>query len=883
MSEEEISQLPVMLAKRDIKSAFRLIRLHPLMAKVMGTEMRGHHFGLSGDVVVFYGVLPFGWGSSPSRFVRFSDALTKLHQLTGPADPSWNLPFAFRSSMFIDGGLFIELRIGDRRRRSVLEWEGLARGLLSQDAINTDKEREEGEWQEEQIFLGFRINTVTMSISLPEEKKAGATILFDELFSSFGNRVLRLVTLQRLRGDIEHFRTTNLLWSFFTGPIDILMCCADESNVWINCGSRHVRYAFWNAMDIIRIIRRNEISWSSLFVGQLERLLPPEQRFACAQRPANIAWISAGATLGRIAGISWEDKEVFVFDAARLVRQFKRAEEEDIIIGECELIVVLISVLLWHERNQKKRTLIVCTDNMNVFSWLNKWRAKSGTANTLLKALIDFLAEKGIEIIPRYVRSEDNIAADYLTRCTDGNILEWAEQNKMQRIWMPKEWFGMVDKWKPEVDFSMLVRFDIPLVLERAGSRIVCCEWRPSVYGLSALVEKYGGNALVYEPPHSSVLTAIKSVTEWANETVILLGGMVWGEYEMVDFVFAIEAMQPLVAVAITPYAFKEPESVSPMWDEAMVVDAALYGPILNQRWEIYAWGPFETAFLHLDVQRQYKRVLADGYCDVGLSPQQDDEGLMRIVPFDVLSGVTVTIRAAEETRYSLNSHIPQLTLNELWTGTTLWPRKRDGEEIDSVGKILILGGHKDWSRLRRSNAAALIGSLIRVGPVEIWKRVVYATLTSSMGVEEIEEEMEEQQQLPIPTSRKKGGNKGLDWTYSEEGDGRAGGKSEGGGEDEPQISENERRMGVESEREREERYEYGESEVRDFFRTKNELVYGSGKVDDLLSGAAESTRSAHKTAWAQWSHFNAHHPAGVWIEEYFPKWGERIIDWILF
>ena len=52
---------PVLLTKRDIKSAFRLIRLHPQMAKVMGTEMRGYHFECLGDIVLFYGVLPFGW------------------------------------------------------------------------------------------------------------------------------------------------------------------------------------------------------------------------------------------------------------------------------------------------------------------------------------------------------------------------------------------------------------------------------------------------------------------------------------------------------------------------------------------------------------------------------------------------------------------------------------------------------------------------------------------------------------------------------------------------------------------------------------------------------------------------------------------------------
>ena len=442
------------------------------MSKVMGTEMRGYHFGMTDDVVLMYGVLPFSWGSSPSRFVRYSDALTKLHQMSGPNDPTWNSPHAFRSSMFIDDGLFVEVKVGDRRQRSIAEWEYIARGMLSQEAISGEKEKEEGEWGEEHIFLGFCINTASMAISLPGEKKVGDTVLFDEVFSEFGSRIMRLITLQRIRGNIAHFRSTNMIWSFFTGPIDALMGYADEANTWINCGSKHIWHAFWSAMDIVRIIRRTPSSWDKLSTGRLGRLLPPEQRFACPQQPEDIVWISADATLNRIAGISWEDNEFFVFDADRLVRQFKRDEAETVIISECELIVILISVLLWYQKDSRKRTMIICADNANVFSWLNKWRSKSGTANIILKALIDFMIDAEVEIIPRYVRSEHNLAADYLTRCAEQNIAEWAKANLMQRVWIPKTWFKLVGRWKPEVDFSMLTRCDITSLLEKTGARV---------------------------------------------------------------------------------------------------------------------------------------------------------------------------------------------------------------------------------------------------------------------------------------------------------------------------------------------------------------------------------------------------------------------------
>ena len=55
------------------------------MARVMVTECAWHHFGLEEDILLFYGALPFGRGSSPGHFCRFSGAIDILHYLHGPS------------------------------------------------------------------------------------------------------------------------------------------------------------------------------------------------------------------------------------------------------------------------------------------------------------------------------------------------------------------------------------------------------------------------------------------------------------------------------------------------------------------------------------------------------------------------------------------------------------------------------------------------------------------------------------------------------------------------------------------------------------------------------------------------------------------------------
>ena len=220
--------------------------------------------------------------------------------------------------MYIDGGLFIEVNIGDRRQKTTEAWGGIAKALLSDEAINEEKNASGGEkWPGGHIFLGFTINTTETPIRLPEEKRAGATTLFDEIFAQFGSRDMRLVTLQRLRGDLEHFKSTNFLRDFVTAPADALLGCSDGTGIWINCGLPNVWRAFWESMRALISIRKDEHRRAGLPKGSLGLLLPAEQRFSCLRYPFNVFWVSGDATPQTIAGVSWFGKEYFVFDAIR--------------------------------------------------------------------------------------------------------------------------------------------------------------------------------------------------------------------------------------------------------------------------------------------------------------------------------------------------------------------------------------------------------------------------------------------------------------------------------------------------------------------------------------------------------------------------------------
>ena len=68
---------PLRVAKRDVASAFRLLRPHPALALAIVAGFPASHVNMDHDLVRFYLVIPFGWDVAPSHFARFGDAITR--------------------------------------------------------------------------------------------------------------------------------------------------------------------------------------------------------------------------------------------------------------------------------------------------------------------------------------------------------------------------------------------------------------------------------------------------------------------------------------------------------------------------------------------------------------------------------------------------------------------------------------------------------------------------------------------------------------------------------------------------------------------------------------------------------------------------------------
>ena len=204
---------PVEMDKRDIASAFRSLRIQPVLPLVMRTELPGGHFDDEFDIVFFYIAMPFGWNVARANFDIFGDAILAIHSQRGMDRPGWFAPFLFLSKLCVGDGQFPGLKIRRPQPPNANAWGPITRGPLGRKSTNADKLAEDGIWGPTHTTSGFTTDSEianystsrgadsrSASFSIISEKRPilrqSALTQFDRLDVALGISVP-----QTLRGD----------------------------------------------------------------------------------------------------------------------------------------------------------------------------------------------------------------------------------------------------------------------------------------------------------------------------------------------------------------------------------------------------------------------------------------------------------------------------------------------------------------------------------------------------------------------------------------------------------------------------------------------------------------------------------------------------------
>lgn len=110
-----------------------------------------------------------------------------------------------RDEAFVDDGMFLEPKIGQRMDLSALAWECGTDLILGLGAISKRKLATEGTWEKQLILLGYHVGIEEATSSLPAPKIVGPINLIHSPEFNPGCRTLTLHAVQELRGRSQSF------------------------------------------------------------------------------------------------------------------------------------------------------------------------------------------------------------------------------------------------------------------------------------------------------------------------------------------------------------------------------------------------------------------------------------------------------------------------------------------------------------------------------------------------------------------------------------------------------------------------------------------------------------------------------------------------------
>ena len=150
--------IPILLGKRDVRSAFKLI---PLSISMF------YHAGLRvANYILLYLSLYFGWKGSPGNWGVIATLTLQYIAAHKPENGNTHGPGSFEAFQFVDDGGFDEPALGLRPWLCSKLWEDCVTKCLAKDAINFKKRELEGTFSTKTLMWGCS-SILNRKLSLP--------------------------------------------------------------------------------------------------------------------------------------------------------------------------------------------------------------------------------------------------------------------------------------------------------------------------------------------------------------------------------------------------------------------------------------------------------------------------------------------------------------------------------------------------------------------------------------------------------------------------------------------------------------------------------------------------------------------------------------------
>ena len=364
-----------MAGKSDFSSAFRHFGLNPKFWKFLVMKAKHPKNGK-----IFYFVdkcMPFGAAISCSHFQRFSNAVAHI--------------FRFKTGKeainYLDDYFFVAIC-------EMLCNQQMTEFLKICSQIRFPVSLEKTFWASTIIvFLGFLLDTVKQTISIPQEKINKALILIDTMLHN-NRKKTTLLELQSLCGLLNFFSRGIIPARAFTRRLYAATKGALKPHHHINItGEMKLDLKLW------RLFLNHPSAYCRPFMD-LTSLTKSDEINFYTDVSRNFALGCGGVCEKSWYAIQWDP--LFM-------------QENSPSINYLELYALVTGVLCWIHRYENRRVVLFC-DNMSVVYMVNSNTSKCKNCMILIRILVLHSLMHNVRVFAKYVKSKDNYKADLLSR-----------------------------------------------------------------------------------------------------------------------------------------------------------------------------------------------------------------------------------------------------------------------------------------------------------------------------------------------------------------------------------------------------------------------------------------------------------------------------------
>eukprot|EP00435_Cladocopium_sp_Y103_P041030 s1496_g11.t1 len=401
----------VVLAKKDVAGAFRLLWLDPQDVELFGGDVGWEpwEMGTGGGVknqgdpeglTMLYLVSSFGFSGSPGEWNVWGRATEELHRQHRPAEPRRDGLIHFDGKILVDDMVLVEPHLGLRPWASSEVYEWGVKKLLGEKAVNAVKDEEEGRFGPSQLIWGVQVNADTEKMGLPEARVAKGAHLLSGIQFNYGERSLTLKDLQRFRGIATGWATVvkglkNELKAAdrFLGGVEG-GAVVQPSRAYTEAAQERAWEDLWDLFEDCRWLCARSETWSEKFGGDIREMLPAMERLGLPGQPHDAAvFITSDSTLELLAAIDWtngfacrESLEALRPWVARALEDEDIAQDQKVAIHVGEMLSFVAFACQVGQRWAGK-VVIYGGDNQVVYHWISSRRSGVRAGRLLIRVL----------------------------------------------------------------------------------------------------------------------------------------------------------------------------------------------------------------------------------------------------------------------------------------------------------------------------------------------------------------------------------------------------------------------------------------------------------------------------------------------------------------